>query len=278
MKKLFALLLAVAASMGTIFAESGTCGENLTWDLTNGILTVSGTGPMENFLPPTSADDYITPWRKSGASITKVVINSGVTTIGELAFAYCESLISVEIPNTVTSIGNYAFAVCFSLSSVEIPNSVTSIGEGAFTVCPGLTSVEIPNSVISIGIYAFADCSSLTSISIGNNVTSIGNGAFVGCSGLTDVTCYATTPPELGSSVWENVDCSKIPLYVPTNSVDLYKNADQWKEFNPIQPISTQSIEDIQLDAPQSTKILREGQLYILRGDHIFDTQGKMVR
>ena len=48
-KKIFTLLLAVAASVGTMFAESGTCGENLTWDLTDGVLTISGTGAMNDY-------------------------------------------------------------------------------------------------------------------------------------------------------------------------------------------------------------------------------------
>jgi hypothetical protein len=184
----------------------------------------------------------------------------------------------VTIPNSVTSIGDYAFRNCTGLTSIEIPNSVTTVGNYAFQGCSNLTSVEIPNSVINIGFSAFRDCSSLTSIEIPKSVTSIGQDAFEYCTGLTSVTCYAITPPELGTRVWEYVDCSKIPLYVPANSIDLYKNADQWKDFNPIQSISSQSIEDIHIDAPQSTKILLDGQIYILRGGHAYDAAGKMVR
>ena len=51
-QKLFTLLLALLASAGTIFAESGTCGDNLTWNLTDGVLTISGTGPMTNYSNP----------------------------------------------------------------------------------------------------------------------------------------------------------------------------------------------------------------------------------
>ena len=120
-------------------------------------------------------------------SVTSVVIPDSVTSIGEYAFGF-SSLTSVTIGNGVTSIGNYAFANCSSLTSVTIGNSVTSIGNYAFEGCSNLTSITIPDSVTTIGNYAFEDCYSLTSVTIGNGVTSIGNNAFGWCYSLTSVT------------------------------------------------------------------------------------------
>ena len=85
----------------------------------------------------------------------KIVIPNSVTSIGDLAFAGCENLTSVEIPNSVTSIEENAFYGCKSLTSVKIPDSVTSIGEFAFRGCENLTSVEIPNSITHIEFFAF---------------------------------------------------------------------------------------------------------------------------
>ena len=181
-KKIFTLLLAVAASVGTMFAESGTCGENLTWDLTDGVLTISGTGAMKDYYSNKS------PWYNNHSSITSVTIGTGVTSIGDWAFSECSSLTSVTIPNSVTSIGDWAFSECSSLTSVTIPNSVTSIGDGAFSGCNRLNSITIPNSVTSIGERAFSECSSLTSVTIPNSVTSIGDWAFGECTSLTSVT------------------------------------------------------------------------------------------
>ena len=216
-QKLFSLFLALAVSVGTLFAESGTCGDNLTWDLTDGVLTISGSGDMTNW-----ADYYYSeiPWYYYREDITSVTIGNSVTSIGNWAFWNCTSLTSVTIPNSVTSIGNSALYGCSNLTSVTIPNSVTSIGDRAFSGCSGLTSVAIPNSVTSIGGDVFSNCSSLTSIIvesgnsmydsrdncnaiietstntliagcpntiIPNSVTSIGEGAFSGCSGLTSV-------------------------------------------------------------------------------------------
>ncbi len=201
--KLFTLLLAVAASVGTMFAESGICGGNLTWVLQDSVLTISGTGDMWNWDGPDPYSIFdgeaAAPWVKvnSGWVINaykEVVIQEGVTSIGDYAFNN-HRLSVVTIPNSVTSIGNSAFSGCTGLTSVTIPNSVTSIGSSAFSGCSGLTSVTIPNSVTDIGSSAFSGCSGLTSIEIPNSVTSIGSSAFSGCSGfpVIDNIRYADT-------------------------------------------------------------------------------------
>ena len=352
--KLFTLLLAVAASVGTMFAESGTCGENLTWDLTNGVLTISGTGAMNDY------GQGDAPWCGYREIISQVVINDGVTSIGSSAFWNCIGLTSVTIPNSVTSIGFMAFFYCTVLTSVTIPNSVTSIGvdaflgcfgltsidvvsdnsnycsvdgvlfnknktiliqypmgkQGAYTIpnsvtsiendafyaCTGLTSVTIGNSVTSIGESAFQDCTGLTSVTIGNGVSSIGNfaftscrrltsvtipnsvtsigdGAFYECTGLTSVTNYAATPQIINNSVFLSVNMSACTLYVPKGSLSTYQAADVWKEFGKIIGIDApQEIHNLSSDHIQSTKLLHNGQIFILRGDKTYTLQGQEVR
>ena len=114
-----------------------------------------------------------------------IVFDGDVTSIGEVAFAECESLASVTIPDSVTSIGYWAFTGCSSLTSVTIPDSVTSIRVQAFYWCESLASVIIPESVTEIGGAAFEGCSSLASVTIPDSVTEIGNGAFRNCPSLT---------------------------------------------------------------------------------------------
>ncbi len=183
-------LLPVSAFADTV--KSGTCGNDLTWTLdSNGTLTISGTGKMWDYdLIYDDNGSYKTsaPWGECYSSITSVVINDGVTSIGYGAFGNCSSLTSVTIPDSVTSIGYSAFENCSSLTSVTIPDSVTSIGGYAFCDCSSLTSVTIPDSVTSIGVWAFSGCSSLTSVTIPDSVTSIGVWAFGDCSSLTSVT------------------------------------------------------------------------------------------
>ena len=90
-----------------------------------------------------------------------IIFDAPVTSLGDLAFHQCSSLVSVTIPNTVTSIGDRAFWNCSSLSSITIPNGVESIGESAFYYCSSLNAITLPNSVKTIGRDAFGYCSSL---------------------------------------------------------------------------------------------------------------------
>ena len=156
---------------------------NLTWKLdADGTLTISGTGAMKNY----DYNDNPSPVYNN-SNVKKVVIEDGVTSIGNSAFNECISLTSITIPDSVTSIGTYAFSGCRSLTSITIPDSVTSIGASAFNSCSGLTSITIPDSVTSIGNFAFSYCISLTSITIPDSVTSIGSYAFYNCKNLTTI-------------------------------------------------------------------------------------------
>ena len=210
MRKYLLLLFFTLFSFSAIHAE-------ITWNLSeDGTLTISGTGDI-----PGSGD---APWFSRSYEIKKVIIKDGVTNIGENAFSHYTALTSVEIPNSVTSIGESAFFLCTSLTSVTIGNSLTRIGNRAFETCTALLSVEFPNSVTSIGDWAFESCVALTSITIPNSVTSIGNNAFNNCVNLKSFTFKGSTPPELEiNSIFTTG--SKIPVYVPANSIEVYKDA-----------------------------------------------------
>ena len=159
--------------------DSGKDG-NITWRLTkDGTLYISGQGDML---------DYYTkgaPWVNK--TIKKVIIERGVTSIGEYAFAMCGSLESIEIPDGMTSIGKYAFNGCESLENIKIPAGVTSIGASAFDGCKSLKSIEIPDGLTSIEARIFCDCSSLENVKIPAGVTSIGEYAFAACSSLKSI-------------------------------------------------------------------------------------------
>ena len=208
-------------------------------------------------------------WAFSNSSgLTSVTIPNSVTSIREYAFAGCSGLTSVTIPNSVTSIGEGAFAECTDLTFITIPNSVTSIGNYAFSWCTGLTSITIPNSVTSIGEWAFSGCTGLTSITIPNSVTSIGNYAFYFCKSLSSIYNYATSPQVIDSEVFGGeefeqdgvkygpVDQSLCKLYVPAQSVNLYKTANGWKEFKNIVPIqaSEADVTEVQI-TPSATTV-----------------------
>ena len=172
------LCLSAAAS-----AESGAWG-SLSWSLSSsGQLTISGTGPMNDF---TSSSQNA--WRDLMLrdKIKSVVIQNGVESIGEHAFSAC-SLKSVTIPGSVTSIGSSAFHTCIELTSVTIPGSVTSIGSSAFFYCTGLKSLTIPDSVTSIGFSAFSYCGQLESLTLSKNLSAIDYSTFQFCYRLKEV-------------------------------------------------------------------------------------------
>ncbi len=186
---------------------SGTCGDNLNWilDLSTKTLTISGTGSMTDY-----SSSFNSPWYFRRSSIKTVIIEDGVTSIGDYSFYYHQEIISVTIPDSVTEIGEYAFKYCSNLeniripdgvtvvssstfahcskiTSITIPNSVTTIEELAFFACYSLTDIIIPDSVILIGESAFESCRKAQSITIGNGVKTIGKWAFAKCDSLTEI-------------------------------------------------------------------------------------------
>ena len=198
--------------------------------------------------------------------LTSVIIPNSVTAIGGWAF-FGTRLTEITIPNSVTFIGYEAFSsinltainvssespafssedgVLFNKekttlmryprgkqgTSYTIPNSVTTIGQSAFEGTR-LTSATIPNSVITIGNVAFGSSVALRSVTIGNSVTTIGNRVFE-MTGLTSVTNYANIPQTITSNVFTNVSLSGVTLYVPHQSVELYRTADVWRDFRNI--------------------------------------------
>lgn len=173
----FVMLIGVTSMGMTVFAEdeisdepsySGKCGENVyyNFDESTATLTISGTGDMADY-----AGAGYHPWSNYEEYISSVIIESGVTSIGDYAFCRC------------------------NLTSVMIPDGVTSIGRGAFSSCK-FTSVKIPDSVISIKEYAFDNCNYLTSVMLPKNIKSLGSsisetpyefGVFDFCNNLNDI-------------------------------------------------------------------------------------------
>jgi len=228
-KTFFAALAFFGLSIGAVNAQSGTCGASLNWsyNATTKVLDITGTGAMTNFSP-------YGPWY--GLDIEQVIIGSGATTIGELAFNNCTSITSVTLPSTLITIGMAAFQNCTALTSVVIPDNVKIINDFTFFGCNSLSSVNIPNGVTSIGLKAFLNCRVLTSIVIPSSITSIGDQAFYGCNGFISITCLNPNPATitLGVTVFTGMNKTTCVLKVPTGSYSAYHTAPQWSDFTNI--------------------------------------------
>ena len=226
----FSDVVSVTYTARPALVASGKCGDSASWKLdADGVLTITGAGPMADYSQPTS--DNCAPWRTYANDIKKVVVQKGVTAIGSYAFASLERVTSVTIPEGVTSIGSSAFENCGlmaygGLGAVTLPEGLTTIGSSAFSGSY-MDSLTLPESLRTIGGAAF-EKSHLKTLTIPGGVTSIGNGAFKSshltsiqlpdgaqlgamlfyqCYELTDVTLPADLTV-IGDSMFEN--CTKL--------------------------------------------------------------------
>ncbi len=167
--------------MGAVVVISGTCGGALTWKLdSKGTLTISGTGAMTDY-----TKSGVAPWNKDYEEIRFVVIENGVTTIGEYAFENCTLLESVAISDSVEKIGKYAFSGCSALKRISLPDSIAQIGDHAFRAS-GLEAVKIPEGVTLLGEGMFARCPNLQTVELPSTLQTIREIAFIG-SGLNKI-------------------------------------------------------------------------------------------
>ena len=192
----------------------------------------------------TLSPDMIAPYKDT---LIDVVIHKAVTTIGNSAFDYCTSLktVTFEDPTKLRYLGeqsnDYTFGDCHSLETINLTadTPITYMPYRGFMRNYKLKSIIIPDTVVVIEDMACMKCTSLTEITIPKNVTKIDMQAFDGCSGLTRITCLAVTPPTLyDTDVFH--DTNNCPIYVPAESVSIYKAASVWSSFNSrIQAIPT---------------------------------------
>ena len=232
------------------------------------------------------------------ATIPETVTYNGttysVTSIGKSAFMWCSSLTSVTIPTSVTSIGECAFAYCSSLTSIVVESSNTMydsrencnaiIETASNTLIAGCQSTTIPNSVTSIGVHAFRGCSSLTSVTIPNSVTSIGKSAFKLCSSIADIYCYPTTPPVCDDDNTFSGVNEHCYIHVPAGTIPNYQVATGWRYFSNFLEISgataiseKTAISETEQQNKSSRKIIRDGQVLILRNGVTYDMMGNTL-
>lgn len=220
----------------------------VTADMLNGIHEISSyafytCSNLTSVEIPTSVS-YIRDYAFYGCNVLQnISLTNGLVFIGNSAFFNAGNMIqpppnfNVTIPNSVTTIGQSAFSSS-RINSINLSNQITEIKDYTFNNCPLLTSINIPNNVITIGNSVFLS-SKLSNVIIGNGVTSIGNTCFAGCDSLTSVTIQAISPPTLGSSVFAGTS-QNLVIYVPSESVDTYKEASGWSDYaSKIQAIPT---------------------------------------
>ena len=180
-------VLAIVMGAASVQAQNPTSGDfgSLKWKYDTGTktLTISGQGEMPNY------DWQGMPWVDFEETMTKVVIENGVTKIGDFAFYRAKELISVKFPASgLTQIGENAFGYCQKLELSVLPEGLIRIGRSAFTDCDKLSLVTFPESLEEIGEQGFFQCRNLLSVTISAGIKKIGAAAFSGCRNLEAVT------------------------------------------------------------------------------------------
>ena len=230
-------------------------------------------------------------------NLQTLVLPAQLTAIPYKAVADCQLLQSISIPATVTEIDNSAFENCRSIRSIIFEGATPPVTEGAKRTAPAASNSALQR----IGNWAFYNCHELQHLDIPEGVTEIGDGAFYGCVYLEDmvlpssvqeigdntfalcakvqkITVNALTPPTIQAKTFYDVN-RRIPVYVPEEAVDDYKEDNYWKEFNIIGADAPTSLVTPSADgntAPMQ-KVLRNGQVYILRDGHTYNVLGQEV-
>ena len=171
---------------------SGQMGDNVYWTIdTDCVLTVSGTGPTWDCIYYTHEWDVANVWGADGRVKqylpTSIVIEDGVTYLGDWLFSMLDRVTSVKMADSVIKMGESVFCDCEKLVDIKLSKNPTSITYYDFKFCQELFAIEIPDKVVSIEDGAFGYCEKLTNIVIPNSVKTIGVGVFRDCNNLSDV-------------------------------------------------------------------------------------------
>lgn len=218
-------------------SQSGTCGETATWELSDeGVLTISGSGAISD------TGEHDMPWKDLRNDITSIVIDEGITRIGNWVFHSCTEAISVSLPSTLKEIGEQSFRSCSKITQVMLPSGLESIGGGAFYYCDSLTSLTIPSGVEnftdafgfsglrtlvleegidSVDDYAFCGCRYLKNVTLPSTVKRIGKYAFSNCFSLANLDIPADVT-ELGEAALSYTALSEFEFPEGVNSVEPY--------------------------------------------------------
>ena len=250
-KRLISLLLAFSmmltflpAGAVSAFAEENShtynCGENVTATLSRNndgdgtyTMTIRGTGPMENY-------DFLScrdmPWRDAIPKIKRLIVDDGVTSLGDCVLHGfdgkhdAESLEEVTLPEGLTYLGNYAFFGAAKLKSITLPSTLTTIGLAAFDECAGLTDITIPSNVKTIKEAAFSGCTGLINVTIPDKVETLGQDVFEGCTQLTSINIPKSVK-SMGAEMFGYCDALTCITFEPGSNLTYVATNGSWELF-----------------------------------------------
>jgi len=210
----FSMLPAMGSAAATKYPVEGKCGNNVKYSLaSDGTMTISGTGPMYDFIYDTTTN---IPWWNYRYEIRKLVIGNGVERVGNFSFALCTNLKTITWPTngSLKSIGKCAFAKNYSLTAVNLPTGLISVGYEAFMDDSAVTELTLPNTLVTIAYGAFANLTNVTKVYLPASVKTIGDFAFRGMKSMVKFTGGAGLET-IGVQAFEH--CWKLSNFVITS-------------------------------------------------------------
>jgi len=233
MKK-WILILAVTYTPFCVYAENATppsCGENCTYTIENGVLTIQPIDETKSAKVQGYSRDCSNgcqtnaPWY--GQDVTKIVIKEGITTIGSHAFEDMRTVTSLDLPEGLKTIGTQAFHDAPRLTKVNLPSSLTQLDSWAFG-SSGIAEINIPEKLTTLNAYTFTN-TKLTSIVIPANITNISSKAFYGDEGyrstpLTEIYCSSEQMAMCKTAVANCGDAIQIKQYTQDSNGQYFYN------------------------------------------------------
>ena len=261
--------------LSAYFIIGGQCGDSLYWTYKQSIqqLSILGTGEMYDYTV------WTLPWQKYTHMIRNISLPDGMTTIGTSAFADCKYVQSIVIPSSVERIYDSAFENCRMLSELQFSKDgiLSELGSWAFYNCHELKEIAIPEGVTNIGYAAFYGCTYLNELTLPATMEYIADNCFAYCDKLQKMTVHAIAPPIVDARTFEAVDRT-IPVYVPDESVNVYRSAPVWQEFNIQGKTGVPSnVDNVEASTCEVQKILRNGQLIIIRDGVEYNAVGQKM-
>ena len=192
--------------------DQGECGrtdsDEVYWSLAeNGRLTLFGNGAVQDFNVHTTNPN----WNMHRENIKTVVVEEGVTYIGEGSFKQYPNLESVTLANSVKGVGVSSFYGCPKLSRISFGSNMAYVGENAFGWCDSLTRVELPKGDVQYASRAFYNCDNLTEVIIPETQTSLGSQMFRACDSLTSIT-IPTSVTRIGAGAFRATGITNITI------------------------------------------------------------------
>ena len=213
-------------------------------------------------------------------NLTTLYLPNGYTEIADKALLGCKHLGGILIPADVTRIGESAFEDCRSMDSVVFAgNNVEEIGAWAFYNCHSLRNLTLPEGVEEIGRAAFFDCTYLKELTIPSTMKKIADNGFAGCEKLGTMYVNALVPPTIEAKTFEDVNRAT-PVFVPKGTLERYQADEYWSEFFNMAEYEapTGNLNTNADEANGMRKVVRNGQVLIIRGDKTYTILGETIQ